>query len=903
MQNMLIKRFLILIRSESVRKLTFFLILYFISAGLWAQKAVQFSNPGDYIEIPNSPSLSSPQFTFEFWLKILNTGDPDIAGGEQTIADNRDTYGGFNLRLFGTSFPLSMAMVYDTAFTYATGYFSSQTWYHIAITYEDTTKIYINGELIAAKRNIFNSNTSSPLRIGEYMGYPGQYLGLRGIIDEVRLWNFAKSEEDIISAMNSRLLGNESGLLAYWSFDEDEIPLVKDASENHNDGTYYGEKKYITSGAPIGFVTPATPVGLHAISEDNGINLLWKGQNDPNITSYKIFRGTDPEFILDDGSMIADLSGTVNSYLDASAISSQNYFYRIRAMSLSVESNPSHLAYCRVVDSQDDYFTGVYYYPWYGSDYHKWPGEYTRDYFIPEQPPMLGEYSRKDTMVIRQHLNWMEQYGIDFLVSSWWGYDAIEEENVVLRDFIVPALTNSPVKFSVYYELLKDGEPVDGKVEIDDARESIMVADFKYLANTYFNHPNYLSINGRPVVFLYLSKLLSGNYEQAFTMIRNELQNMGYGLFLIGDEMHWGSPIPEHMRILDGISVYSMYGLPVHAGYPLDKDFYGDLSCKNLEWETTGKSENILFIPNVFPSFNDRGIRFATNYASPAQSTFGAEYGSSLEENIKVMKTFVDPGYKMFMITSWNEWHEDTQIEPSIISESTAIDASDNGKFYTQGYEYAGYGMKYLESVQKLLAPSSLTSPPAKINLLYPKDNTIDLDIPVIIGWSASFGATSYELQVSTSSDFSSLVVDESPINLNYCALNGLEDNKTYFWQVRSSNPSGSSDWSDNWRFTTRNASSINGIATNRPVILHSYPNPFSINTTIQFEVSNPSHTGLKIYDVFGREVGTILDKNMLPGSYKIDYKPENLKAGFYILRLVTDYSTNTIGIIYRNYL
>jgi hypothetical protein len=46
------------------------------------------------------------------------------------------------------------------------------------------------------------------------------------------------------------------------------------------------------------------------------------------------------------------------------------------------------------------------------------------------------------------------------------------------------------------------------------------------------------------------------------------------------------------------------------------------------------------------------------------------------------------------MVTSWNEWHEDTQIEPVTPAPATNLD--DGGGYYTDGLYYNGYGMLYL---------------------------------------------------------------------------------------------------------------------------------------------------------------------------------------------------------------
>jgi hypothetical protein len=59
----------------------------------------------------------------------------------------------------------------------------------------------------------------------------GEYF--HGVLDEIRLWNVARSPEEIRAAMNTPLTGKEPGLVAYWDFDND---TAKDKSGHGNDG-------------------------------------------------------------------------------------------------------------------------------------------------------------------------------------------------------------------------------------------------------------------------------------------------------------------------------------------------------------------------------------------------------------------------------------------------------------------------------------------------------------------------------------------------------------------------------------------------------------------------------------------------------------------------------------------
>ena len=93
-------------------------------------------------------------------------------------------------------------------------------WHHTAFTYDGTTlKLYVDGTLdgTLAVTGTITTNTS-PLDIG--YNSPLNLYPFIGKIDEVRVWNTARTGTEIQSAMNSSLLGNETGLVAYYHFND-----------------------------------------------------------------------------------------------------------------------------------------------------------------------------------------------------------------------------------------------------------------------------------------------------------------------------------------------------------------------------------------------------------------------------------------------------------------------------------------------------------------------------------------------------------------------------------------------------------------------------------------------------------------------------------------------------------
>ncbi|MFQ5605414.1 MAG: T9SS type A sorting domain-containing protein [bacterium] len=64
------------------------------------------------------------------------------------------------------------------------------------------------------------------------------------------------------------------------------------------------------------------------------------------------------------------------------------------------------------------------------------------------------------------------------------------------------------------------------------------------------------------------------------------------------------------------------------------------------------------------------------------------------------------------------------------------------------------------------------------------------------------------------------------------------------------------------------------------------YPNPFNPTTTIQFDLPNRSKVTLKIYNVLGAEVATLIDKEMDAGEYKFDFDAHGFPSGVFFFRI-----------------
>ena len=76
------------------------------------------------------------------------------------------------------------------------------------------------------------------------------------------------------------------------------------------------------------------------------------------------------------------------------------------------------------------------------------------------------------------------------------------------------------------------------------------------------------------------------------------------------------------------------------------------------------------------------------------------------------------------------------------------------------------------------------------------------------------------------------------------------------------------------------------------------YPNPFNPSTTINFTIPKKTNVLLKIYDVLGREIATLIDTKKDAGRYSVVFNAQNHSSGIYFAQLITGNYFNTIKML-----
>ena len=76
--------------------------------------------------------------------------------------------------------------------------------------------------------------------------------------------------------------------------------------------------------------------------------------------------------------------------------------------------------------------------------------------------------------------------------------------------------------------------------------------------------------------------------------------------------------------------------------------------------------------------------------------------------------------------------------------------------------------------------------------------------------------------------------------------------------------------------------------------ILSASPNPFNPETTLRFSIIEEGNASLKIYDIQGREVTSLLQSEMSPGIYEADWRADDFSSGLYFAVLTTSSGSQT---------
>ena len=268
----------------------------------------------------------------------------------------------------------------------------------------------------------------------------------------------------------------------------------------------------------------------------------------------------------------------------------------------------------------------AFYYPWYGNPegpagaWVHW--EPRRTNWASTHVPTAGYYDSLDPETVRRHIREAKAAGIDGFIASWWGLSSFENRALPI---LLAIAEEEGFLITIYYEA------ADTPMQI--------ITDVSVLVSRYGDSPALLTVDGLPALFFYVrvtSKFTLAQWQIVF----DALDDRGRSIFAIADSLD-----PVFLTAFQGLHTYN----PVSLAMEATASAYRSASL-------AARLQGALFAATVLPGYEEAVPR-AT---SPRlERVDGATYRA-----FWALARASKPHW--ILITSFNEWHEGSEIEPSL---------------------------------------------------------------------------------------------------------------------------------------------------------------------------------------------------------------------------------------------
>jgi glycoprotein endo-alpha-1,2-mannosidase len=262
--------------------------------------------------------------------------------------------------------------------------------------------------------------------------------------------------------------------------------------------------------------------------------------------------------------------------------------------------------------------------------------------------PANGLYSANDPKILAEHMREMKQAGIGVAAVTWWGIGSDTDKTLPLV-FDAAAAEGMKIAFHI--------EPFPGR-NASTTRDALV-----YLLRKFGSHPALYRDHGRPVVYLYDSYLTPAS-EWASILAPGRTQSIRgteYDTVFIGLWVKEGDGAFMEEGNFDGFYTY----------FATDGFTYGSTPANWPAMAQWAKEHGKIFIPCVGPGYDDTRIR-PWNGQNRRDRENGAYYDRMFQQAVAIAPAAI-------AITSFNEWHEGTQIEAAVPKSAGDITYLDYG--------------------------------------------------------------------------------------------------------------------------------------------------------------------------------------------------------------------------------
>lgn len=287
----------------------------------------------------------------------------------------------------------------------------------------------------------------------------------------------------------------------------------------------------------------------------------------------------------------------------------------------------------------------AFYYGWYGNPdvskrWYHWKNVDAARKHIDESThyPTLGPYDSHDPKIVDTHCRQAKAIGLTGFIVSWWTKGDFHDQGIPL---MLDTARKYGLTVSVYYETAPPRAHPSVKGAVDD---------LTYIVDRYGKHPAWLKVQGKPVIFVYGRAVHELKLDGWASVISQFDAVRPRGAVLIGDEIS-----AEAARVFHGIHTYNPTGLT--KGKSLE-EIRSWAKTTFPEWVRTAGPNRISCV-TIIPGYDD-SVQPSRKPPRPITERYdGKTYRVMWEEAIAANPDWV-------VITSWNEWHEGSEIEPSV---------------------------------------------------------------------------------------------------------------------------------------------------------------------------------------------------------------------------------------------
>jgi glycoprotein endo-alpha-1,2-mannosidase len=291
----------------------------------------------------------------------------------------------------------------------------------------------------------------------------------------------------------------------------------------------------------------------------------------------------------------------------------------------------------------------AFYYPWYGQpdDRSPWHGYDTNKHeiFGAQRYPVKGPYSSHDLSVIDSQIDQAKAHGITGFIVAWWDESDWEKWNDQSLSLLLAAAEKKDFKISMEWNIA----PGEGEQQIDRAVNTLSIA-----VKHYGQCKAFLKVDGKPVIFPYNDVMLKVPVASWPKIIEGVRERVGDFLLIAdGHQDHYA-------YLFGGIHSYSLDGLPFELEHHLSGEKLGDLRAWAARYYQHGaevaRKRGRVSCLTVMPG-NDQRKAYKLDWFMDRLN--GQTYRTLWEEAVRAKPDWI-------VITSWNEWPEGTEIEPSL---------------------------------------------------------------------------------------------------------------------------------------------------------------------------------------------------------------------------------------------